>query len=77
MPRYYFNVYPHDRAQIDHEGEVFPDKHSVWKEATVTSGQILQDMDGRLLPGEEWRLEVTDEFAHPIYVIRIIAEEPD
>ena len=42
----------------------------------MTIGQMLQSMDGKLLPGTEWRLEVTDEFANPLYVIHIIAETP-
>jgi hypothetical protein len=75
MPKYFFNVY-NDRTLIDDIGEELPDKHSAWKEATVTTGQMLQHMDGRFEPGSEWRLEVTDEFANPVYVVRIIAEVP-
>jgi len=75
MPRYFFNVY-NDQVLIDDEGEELPDKHSAWREATVTTGQMIKSMNGRLLPGTKWRLEVTDEFAHPLYVIHIIADEP-
>jgi uncharacterized protein DUF6894 len=74
MPKYFFNVY-HDEALIDDEGEELPDKHAAWKEATVTTGQMIQNLGGRFAPGTEWRLEVTDEFANPLYVIRIIARE--
>jgi hypothetical protein len=76
MPRYFFNVY-HDEALIDDEGEELLDKHAAWKEATVTTGQMIQNLNGRLVPGTEWRLEVTDEFANRLYVIHIIAETPD
>ncbi|MBV9984170.1 hypothetical protein [Bradyrhizobium sp.] len=75
MPRYFFNIY-HDRTQLDLEGEELPDMHAAWKEATVTAGQMIQGMDGRLRPGTEWRLEVTDEFANPLYVIHVHAERP-
>lgn len=75
MPRYFFNIY-HDRTQLDFEGEELPDMHAAWKEATVTAGQIIQGIDGRLRPGTEWRLEVTDEFANPLYVIHVHAERP-
>ena len=75
MPKYFFNIY-HDRTLIDDEGEELPDKHSAWKEATVTTGQMIQSMDGHLMPGIEWRLEVIDEFASPLYVVRVIAEAP-
>jgi len=40
----------------------------------VTAGQIIQDLDGRLRPGPDWRLEVTDDFANPLYVIHISAD---
>ena len=75
MPRYFFNIY-HNRTQLDLEGEELPDMHAAWKEATVTAGQMIQGMDGRLRPGTEWRLEVTDEFANPLYVIHVHAERP-
>ena len=74
MPKYFFNVF-HDRAEIDQDGEELPDKHAAWREATVTAGQIMQDMDGKLQPGKAWRMEVTDEFANPLYVIHVHAEK--
>ena len=73
MPRYFFNVY-HDRSVLDQEGEELPDRHAAWKEATLTAGRMMQDIDGKLQPGREWRLEVTDEFANPLYVIHVNVE---
>ncbi len=75
MPRYFFHVY-HERSDLDHEGEELPDKHAAWKEATVTAGDILRDLDGKLQPGREWRLEVADEFQNVLYVLHINAERP-
>ena len=74
MPRYFFHVY-HERADLDYEGEELPDKHAAWQEATVIAGQSLRDLDGNLQPGREWRMEVTDEFANPLYVLHINAEK--
>ena len=74
MPRYFFNVY-HDRAELDEEGEELPDMQAAWREATMTAGQIIQDLDGKLRPGKDWRLEVTDEFANPLYVIHVSADQ--
>ena len=73
MPRYFFNVY-HERAELDEEGEELPDVQAAWREATVTAGQIIQDLDGKLRPGKDWRLEVTDEFANPLYIIHVSAD---
>ena len=69
MPRYFFHVY-HDRPELDEEGEELPDAQAAWREATVTVGQIIQDLNGRLRPGRGWRMEVTDEFANRLYVIQ-------
>jgi hypothetical protein len=74
MPRYFFNVH-HERASIDTVGSELPDKHAAWKEATVTAGETIHDtVDFK--PGREWRLEVTDEFANPLYVLHVSAEQP-
>jgi uncharacterized protein DUF6894 len=75
MPRYFFHI-THQHKQIDHEGEELPDKHAAWKEATVTAGQILQGIDGKLAPGHDWRMDVTDEFQNTLYVLHIHAEKP-
>lgn len=75
MPRYFFHVY-HDKPQIDYEGEELPDKYAASEEATVMAGQTLQSIDGKLQPGREWRMEVTDEFANRLYVLHINAEKP-
>jgi hypothetical protein len=75
MPRYFFHVY-HERDELEHEGEELPDKHAAWEEATVTAGQILQGLDGKLQPDREWRMEVMDEFQNPLYVLHINAEKP-
>jgi hypothetical protein len=73
MPRYFFNVY-HERSEPDEVGEELPDRHAAWKEATITAGQILQGLDGQLGPNRDWRMEVTDEFANPLFVINVSAK---
>jgi hypothetical protein len=53
-----------------------PDKYAAWREATVTAGQVLQSIDGKLKPDREWRMEVMDEFQNLLYVLHINAEKP-
>jgi hypothetical protein len=74
MPRYFFNV-RHERQSIDTEGEELPDNEAAWREATVVAGELFRNMEGKLQPGQEWRLEVTDERRNPIYMLRVYAEE--
>lgn len=73
MPRYYFNIF-HERVEEDLVGEELADQHAAWAEATVTAGRLLQSLDGKLQPGRDWRMEVTDEFANPLYVIQVSAK---
>ena len=76
MPRYYFNVFL-ERPERDSVGEELADRHAAWQEAqeaTVTAGRLLQSLDGKLKPGQDWRMEVTDEFANPLYVIQVSAK---
>lgn len=74
MPRYYFNIY-HRTKYIDRIGEELPDKNAAWREAKITAGRLLQDMDGELLLNNEpLRLEVTDEFALPLFELRVIGK---
>jgi hypothetical protein len=70
VPRYFFNVLG-ETKHIDRDGEELPDRHAAWNEATVMAGQILQDMDGNFRPGQTLQLEVTDEFANPLFHIQI------
>jgi hypothetical protein len=62
VPRYFFNVLGEAR-HIDSDGEELPDRHAAWNEATVMAG-----------PGQTWQLEVTDEFANPLFHIQIHGE---
>jgi uncharacterized protein DUF6894 len=75
MPRYFFHI-RHDTDQPDLEGEELPDMHAAWKEATVTAGQVIQNIDGKLRPGHDWRLQVTDEFANTLYELHVSARKP-
>jgi hypothetical protein len=74
MPRYFFHV--HDVApNKDGQGEELPDDEAAWREATSYAGALLNDIDGKFRPGQEWRLEVTDEAGKPIYKIFISAKQ--
>jgi hypothetical protein len=46
------------------------------KEATVTAGKIIQNIDGKLRPDHDWRMQVTDEFANTIYELQVSARKP-
>ena len=70
MPRYFFNVLnlgPSTPAL----SQEFSDDEAAWKEATRFAAELFRDVDGKLRPGEEWALEVTDEVGMEIFNIQI------
>jgi hypothetical protein len=73
MALYFFNIY-HGHPDMDVIGEHLADRDAAWMEATVTAGQMLQSLNVKLQPGVDWRMEVTDEFANPLYVINVSAK---
>ncbi len=74
MPKFFFNV-RHERDRQDTMGEDLPSADAAWREATIVAGETFKDIDGRFQPGQEWRLEVTDEHRRPLYIIRVTAEK--
>ncbi|KJC47743.1 hypothetical protein UB31_18510 [Bradyrhizobium sp. LTSP849] len=70
MPRYFFNVH-NLGPDTDVQGEDLPDDEAAWREATVYAGELFKDVDGKLRPGQEWTLEVTDEAGNSIFNIHI------
>ena len=70
MPRYFFHV--HDvEPSMDDIGEELADDEAAWHSATMFAGEVLQDVDGRFRPGQEWSLEVTNQAGKSIYFINI------
>jgi hypothetical protein len=74
MARYFFTVH-NEGAAPDMEGEELPDDEAAWREATLIAGELFKDIDGKFRPGQDWSLEVTDERRHPLYFIRVSAEQ--
>jgi len=56
---------------LDEVGEGLPNDDAAWHEATVTAGEIFRDVDGKILPGQEWGLDVADQNRNPLFLIRI------
>jgi len=69
MPRYYFFVTHGPGAQPLNDGLELPDKDAAWVEATAACGELLRELDGRLVPGDEWSMQVKDESGAAIYLL--------
>jgi hypothetical protein len=49
---------------------------AAWQEATRMAGDIIKDIDGKLRPGHDWKLEVEDEFKNVLWALHVKAEQP-
>ena len=74
MARYFFHVRYGDDAYYDAVGEELPDNIAAWQEATASAGQSIRDLDGRLQPGRDWRMDVLSEDGRVIYSIEVKAQ---
>ena len=74
MARYFFSI--HDEgSDPDMEGKELPNDEAAWHQAVPITGELFKHLAGKLRPGQEWSLEVTDERRNPLYFIRVSAEE--
>jgi hypothetical protein len=74
MPRYYFDVDGLPPAMDAVEEDLRDDEHA-WREATVFAGQMFKDVDGRLEPGQDWRLIVSDAGRNPVFVFEVKSQK--
>jgi hypothetical protein len=74
MPKYYFDVdgLPPD---MDSVGDELKNDDVAWEEATQYAGQLLKDVDGKLPPGQEWRLIVSDADRNQLFVIHVKSQK--
>lgn len=74
MARYFFNIH-YGGARIDSVGEELPDDQTAWREATIISGELFRELDGKFQPGQQWRLEVLGETRELLYVIWLTGQQ--
>lgn len=74
MPRYYFNIFD-GYSELDDTGTELPDIYTAQTEAVRLTGEVIRDMGAKFWNGEFWRLEVTDEQANVLFVLRFCAED--
>jgi hypothetical protein len=74
MPRYFFSTTHGDLPSDPELAMEFPDDRAAWSEAVKCCGEILKDIDGKLQPNLEWRMDVDDENHELIYSLRLIPE---
>jgi hypothetical protein len=76
MPLYHFKVRRSGKTYNNDEGIVFDSLDGAWEEATIAAGEMLKDLDGKLVPGTGCSIEVQDEFFNPIRLLEISVKGP-
>jgi hypothetical protein len=75
MPRYFFTVLDGKRSELKNEGVELADHQAAWVEATVSCGELLRDLDGRLKPGDKWSMQVKDASGAEIYLLEFRTQQ--
>jgi hypothetical protein len=70
VPKYFFDLH-NNFPSFDEIGQDLPNDEAAWREATTYAGEVLRDMDGKMRPGHEWALDVTDENRSLLFHIKI------
>jgi hypothetical protein len=73
--RYFFRVTRNGTCMGHSEGLDFPDQAAAWREAAMSCGQIILEMDAEIEPGCHWQMEVSDAGGKPIYRFTFTADE--
>jgi hypothetical protein len=74
VPRYFFHV-KDGRSIPDDVGIELPDIQAAQAQAVTGSAEILRDEGSQFWDGTDWRMTVTDERGHILFVLRFSAEE--
>jgi hypothetical protein len=74
MPQYFFDVNG-DGVPDSDKGQTLANDDAAWHEATLVAGEIFKDVDGKLKPGEGWKLEVQDEKRRRLFSINVTSKQ--
>jgi hypothetical protein len=69
MPRYFFTVLDGHKSELKNEGLALQNDGAAWVEATMACGELLRDLNGQLMPGDRWTMQVKDENGNDLYLL--------
>ena len=73
--KYFFHIVLNGSHSGQSDGLLFRDRAAAWREASMSCGEIIREMDGKIEPGCSWQMEVADHTGQPIYRFTFTAEE--
>jgi hypothetical protein len=74
MQRFFFNLYTPE-AELDLDGIELDSFETAFAEAIRSAGEAVRELAPAYKPGQEMRLEVTDETSTVLAAVRILAED--
>ena len=74
---YFFQVFTNGVRLHASDGLLFVNKRLAWQEAAESTCQIIRDMYGRIEPGLDWRMDVSDDTGKVVYQFSFRAEDLD
>jgi hypothetical protein len=72
---YFLRVFTNGIERHKTEGLAFLSDEEAWHEASTSAGEIIREMDGKMHPGLDWRMDVTDATGQLIFRFSFKAEE--
>jgi hypothetical protein len=69
-PRYFFDFH-NCLLGCDEIGEELPNDEAAWREATIFTGQLFKEIDGKLGPGDSWKFKCNRPRSDPLFLIDI------
>lgn len=72
---FHFRIFTNGSQKQESEPLDFADKSDVWEEGADASCEIIRGMMGKIEPGFDWRLEISDDTGKVIYRFSFKAEK--
>jgi hypothetical protein len=73
MTRYFFHIHRGGVSHIDREGVELADDPAAWGQGVMAFGEMLRDADGRLVAGDQWRMEIETEDGKSLFTFQFEA----
>lgn len=72
---YFFRTFTDGAERHRREGVFFSSAQEAWDEASTSAGEIIREMNGRMHPGLNWQMDVTDAVGKVLYRLSFKTEK--
>lgn len=72
---YFFRIFTNGVERNQTLGLAFTSKDAAWQEASAAAWEIIRDMEDKVHPGLDWRMDVTDAAGDLVYRFAFSAQD--